>query len=210
MHFFLLCVLALCVLAALTACAPAPRPQALPDANAADAPPLDLAALERATHHRINVERAARRLDTLAWNPSLHGLARAHSQDMVRRGFFGHVNPDGQDAAARAAAAGLTCVKPLGQGRTAEGMGENLLATGRLAAVRDVYARRAGAPPDESAHVRRQYEWKTPAALAEETVQGWMQSASHRANLLDPMFETHALGIALAEDGRLFVTQNLC
>ncbi len=205
---------ALIVVTALAACAPAAPTDAASPAALEQAPPLDLPALERAVHRRVNAERTARGLRALAWNDALHPLARAHSRDMVRRDFFAHVNPDGQDAAARADAAELTCVKTLGKGRTAEGMGENLLATSRLAAIRDTYARRSDAPRGESEHVARRYEWKTLEEIAEETVSGWMQSAPHRANLLDPLYETHALGIALAENGqdagRLFITQNLC
>ena len=42
----------------------------------------------------------------LAFNPKLIQAARAHSQDMITRNFFGHVNPDGKDPTARAAALG--------------------------------------------------------------------------------------------------------
>ena len=42
----------------------------------------------------------------LAFNPKLIQAARAHSEDMIARNFFAHVNPSGQDPTARAAAAG--------------------------------------------------------------------------------------------------------
>ena len=42
----------------------------------------------------------------VAFNAKLIAAARAHSQDMVARNFFAHVNPSGQDPTARAAAAG--------------------------------------------------------------------------------------------------------
>ena len=42
----------------------------------------------------------------LAFHPKLIQSARAHSQDMITRDFFAHVNPDGLDPTARAAAAG--------------------------------------------------------------------------------------------------------
>ena len=42
----------------------------------------------------------------LAFNAKLLLSARAHSQDMVTRNFFSHVNPDGLDPTARGAAAG--------------------------------------------------------------------------------------------------------
>lgn len=42
----------------------------------------------------------------LAFNPKLIQAARGHSQDMVTRNFFAHVNPSGQDPTARTTAAG--------------------------------------------------------------------------------------------------------
>ena len=42
----------------------------------------------------------------LAFNAKLMQAARAHSQDMITRNFFGHVNPSGQDPTARGTAAG--------------------------------------------------------------------------------------------------------
>lgn len=44
--------------------------------------------------------------EPLALNQYLTAAARAHSLDMATRGFFDHVNPDGQDPTARAQAAG--------------------------------------------------------------------------------------------------------
>ncbi len=42
----------------------------------------------------------------LAFHPKLIQSARGHSQDMIARNFFAHVNPSGQDPTARATAAG--------------------------------------------------------------------------------------------------------
>jgi hypothetical protein len=42
----------------------------------------------------------------LAFNSKLIQSARAHSQDMITRNFFSHINPSGQDPTARAAAVG--------------------------------------------------------------------------------------------------------
>jgi hypothetical protein len=51
----------------------------------------------------------------LAFNAKLIQAARAHSQDMIARNFFAHVNPSGQDPTARGAAAGYD-----------SGVGENI------------------------------------------------------------------------------------
>jgi uncharacterized YkwD family protein len=57
-----------------------------------------------------NAEREKNGLDPLVWNESLAELARAHSQDMVDRGFFSHNNPDGASPFDRMKAAGINYI----------------------------------------------------------------------------------------------------
>lgn len=54
-----------------------------------------------------NAERETYGLEPLVWNEQLAELARAHSQDMVDRGFFSHTNPDGETPFDRFKAAGI-------------------------------------------------------------------------------------------------------
>lgn len=42
-------------------------------------------------------------------NAALTGIAREHAKDMLKRGFFAHVNPDGIDPQGRAKNAGIAC-----------------------------------------------------------------------------------------------------
>jgi len=56
----------------------------------------------------INIEREKHGLTSLVWDSALADVARAHSADMLHRGFFSHVNPDGQRPAERKWAAGIT------------------------------------------------------------------------------------------------------
>jgi uncharacterized protein YkwD len=44
---------------------------------------------------RVNGYRSSVGCRTLRWHPRLAVVAQDHSEDMVRRGFFGHINPDG-------------------------------------------------------------------------------------------------------------------
>jgi len=53
------------------------------------------AELEAALHRDVNAVRAQRHLIPLHRLPELDAVARAHSQDMLRRGFFAHENPEG-------------------------------------------------------------------------------------------------------------------
>jgi uncharacterized protein YkwD len=44
--------------------------------------------------------------------------------------------------------------------------------------------------------------------LAERTVQGWLGSPEHRANMLSPNLATTGVGVARAADGTAYVTQD--
>lgn len=54
----------------------------------------------------INAERWALGLDTLSAHATLTQVAEAHSQDMIDRGFFAHIDPDGLGPGERLDSAG--------------------------------------------------------------------------------------------------------
>ena len=54
----------------------------------------------------INRERVSRQLVRLGADPRLALAAQRHTRDMVRRGFFSHVTPDGRGMTARVRATG--------------------------------------------------------------------------------------------------------
>jgi len=64
-------------------------------------PELDLFELEVEIQKLVNEERINRNLTPLIWNDDLAGVARLHSQDMMNRNFFSHINPDGLDSRGR-------------------------------------------------------------------------------------------------------------
>lgn len=55
----------------------------------------------------LNKERTSRGLRPLVMDPKLQEVARAHSKDMFARGYFAHVDPDGNDPFDRMKAAGI-------------------------------------------------------------------------------------------------------
>ena len=61
----------------------------------------------RSLVERINRHRAERGCRALTWDSKLASIARRHSEDMVRRRFFSHTNPSGQDPFDRLHAAGV-------------------------------------------------------------------------------------------------------
>jgi uncharacterized protein YkwD len=99
-------------------------------------------------------------------DPGLRTAARAHVLDMLERGYFDHVSPDGQDASDRVAILDRRFI-----GTT----GENL-------------AQEKGIPvADLGAQT---------GPLAQRIVDGWMHSPEHRRNLLDRRYTDFGLAAA--------------
>ncbi len=71
------------------------------------APPHVLA-MEDTAFYLVNAERTTASLGTLYHDALLRDVARAHSLDMLARGFFAHTNPGGEDPFDRMRAAGVT------------------------------------------------------------------------------------------------------
>jgi uncharacterized protein YkwD len=56
---------------------------------------------------RLNAHRVSIGIDALIWDQTAADVALAHSRDMVTRGYFSHVNPDGESPGDRLSAAGI-------------------------------------------------------------------------------------------------------
>jgi uncharacterized protein YkwD len=136
--------------------------------------------LERRVLDLVNVERAKAHLPALKPDDRLSAIARAHSRDMARRHFFGHVNPDGEDPTTRGRRAGYECRKSLGD-RIRTGLAENLY--------------------EASGTARKDIE--------HASVAGWMKSPPHRANMLEKTYTSTGVGVAVEGDA-VFITQLFC
>ena len=71
-----------------------------------DAPALP--AVEEEMLALVNRERAEQGLGPLTMDPELQAVARAHADDMLRRGYFAHLSPEGATPFDRIRAAGIT------------------------------------------------------------------------------------------------------
>lgn len=69
--------------------------------------PAPHGALEAALHEAINAARAGRHLVALRRLPDLDAVARAHAEDMARRGYLAHENPSGANPLERLLQTGL-------------------------------------------------------------------------------------------------------
>ncbi len=73
--------------------------------------PTNLRELELAAIRAVNEIRVERGMLALGESAVFTEIARAHSEDMVRRHYFGHVSPDGETMKERITARGLTYSK---------------------------------------------------------------------------------------------------
>jgi uncharacterized protein YkwD len=159
-------------------------------------PQIDAVILELRIHELINAERTTRKLRPLKVEDRLSELARRHSQDMSKRGFFDHINPDGKGPTDRARAGGYTCRKYVGD-VIAEGLSENIFQN-------NLY-NRVIFKGDKTT-----YEWNTTEEIAQSTVTGWMASPGHRSNILTPAYQREGIGIYIAPNDQVLITQIFC
>jgi uncharacterized protein YkwD len=160
-------------------------------------PEIITADLEQKIHILINTERQKHGLVSLAWDPALADIARYHSQDMATRGYFSHDTPEGIDPTGRAASQGYRCQKTVGN-LIYSGIAENIFQN-------NLYDRiwyTNGIPTS--------YEWNSMDEIAESTVNGWMTSMGHRQNILTSMYDREGIGVAIATDDKVYITQNFC
>ena len=105
---------------------PTPTRTSTPRPTATQTPipdPQLIAALEQKVHEGINAARFRNGSSPLKWVDELGEIARAHSDDMTERDYYGHVSPEGLDPTDRARRAGYACRKG-----TTYGIAENITA----------------------------------------------------------------------------------
>ena len=152
-------------------------------------PEIRVAELEQKIHQLVNFERRPDR-PTFDWDDELAKLARAHSEDMAKRKYFKHVNPEGMTPMKRAEAAGY---------RVCQLMGENIYQN-------NLYSRVI------TEKKRTTYDWNTMDQIAATTLKGWMQSEGHRQNILEKNYTREGIGVAIdqEDDGKVYITQVVC
>jgi uncharacterized protein YkwD len=153
-------------------------------------------ALGKLVHSLVNVEREKSGLPLLTEVDILVSIAEGHSQDMAIRHYFDHENPDGLDASERAARAGYPCRKDYGVYYTI-GVAENIYQGWLYSSVTYIN----GIPIKHYLSIEQ---------IAIKAVQGWMGSPGHRANILDNSHDRVGTGVAISQDGKVFITQNFC
>jgi uncharacterized protein YkwD len=162
-----------------------------------EVPVISVMSLVARVHGLVNRVRQEHGLSALGTDGALASIASAHSTDMASHGYFGHVNLQEMDPTARGAAAGYTCRKDYDTYYT-YGIAENLFATYRYSSVLFVDGRATG------------FDWNSEEAIAEETVDAWMNSPDPRDNILDPGMGREGIGVTMAKDDMVFITEDFC
>jgi uncharacterized protein YkwD len=168
-----------------------------PAVSASSTAELNGTELEYLVHRYVNAERAEHGESNLTFDTDLRAVARYHSADMANRSYFSHVGPDGETLSDRYRRFDYQCRVNTGTLQYATG-GENILYTYYDAPV---------------AMGNRTVEYDSQKELARGIVNGWMNSTSHRQNLLKSYWQREAIGIHIEQtDGRtrVYATQNFC
>lgn len=167
----------------------------IPRGKAIPKPSISVQDLEQRVHSLINSERKTRGLSALGLDDRLSRIARDHSRDMASRSYFSHDSPEGRDFSFRYRKQGYSCA--IRTGNTIHSGAENIALGHVYRSIRTVNGVAS-------------YDWYTPEQMARKTVQGWMNSPGHRRNILTPHWQNQGIGIAIAPDGTVYVTQNFC
>jgi uncharacterized protein YkwD len=162
-----------------------------------EVPAFSTTSLEALVHERVNRVRQEYGLPILGMDGALASIARAHSADMASHGYFGHVNLDEMDPTARGAAAGYACHKDRDRYFT-YAIAENLFATYRYDTVLVANSR------------EMKSGWLNEEAIADMTVDAWMNSPEHRNNILEKGMGEEGIGVAVAKNDLVFVTEDFC
>jgi uncharacterized protein YkwD len=54
------------------------------------------------------------------------------------------------------------------------------------------------------------FDWNTVGKIAESTVDGWMRSPGHRQTILTSRYDKTGIGIAIASNDQVLITQLFC
>lgn len=183
--------------------APATAKEVAPAGGAADEGWMPPAAAAQSVYKLLNADRARAGLPSLAWDPALAAVARAHSGDMLAHNFFGHVSPTTGSAADRAHKAGIDAMLLLENVARAFSPGEAerglMNSPGHRANIlnREVTRVGVGIVADEQAHelLVTQLFARPPEKFAAHTVDDLRRDVAElrRAHRLRPLDRDAAL-----------------
>lgn len=158
-------------------------------------PKVEATDLAKRIHEQINKNRKKHGLQSLAWNDVLSRIAAKHSRDMANRNYLDHNTPEGKTFSDRYRQSGFSCEILVGNKIHA---GAENLALSRLY---NSTTRENGIT---------YYHWNSSEEIALQTVDGWMDSPSHRENILTPHWLQEGIGIEIGPGNKIYITENFC
>ena len=160
---------------------------------------IDYPLLNAAIFFEISRVRVAHGKSRFLHSKALEKAAISHSRSMVEKGFFGHADPYDPSRST-----------PL-QRMEAFGVREKITAENIASAFGIRY--KAGSPvipptrkdgPFRDFRTGEVIRHHTYNSLAEAVVDEWMQSAGHRANILDERLKSAGIGLSHFEDRKFY------
>ncbi|WP_435067692.1 CAP domain-containing protein [Haloplanus sp. C73] len=183
--------------AATTNATATPTATATPDQNTAGEN-LNRSEIEHYLRRYINEERTNRGLRKLDRDSDLIEIARYHSRDMARLGYFAHESPGGGTMEDRYEKFGYQCRVSTGGDRYLSGA-ENIAYT--------VAFSRVDSPTEGTVLLTTEKE------IARHLANNWMNSPPHKENILREPWENVGHGIYITQingEVRVYATQNFC
>lgn len=144
---------------------------------------------EEYLHRYINQERQERGLAPLNFDSDLRQTAREKSQDMARRGYFSHTDPDGDN---------------FRDIYTANGISRSECRLGAENIARTWFNRNVQTDTGSTVH------YESAEELADGLRRQWMTSDAHRDAILRERYNDHGLGIEITSSGRVYATEHFC
>lgn len=160
-------------------------------------PEVTVGSLEIKIHDLVNQERINHSLEPLELDEELSEVARLHSVDMGENNYFSHYNSKGEGPTERGLDLGYVCEKTIGN-YAYSGLGENIYQNN----LYDYVTYLDGEVLE--------YGWNTEDEIAETTVQGWMDSESHKTNILEDSYDAGGIGVYIADNDNVYITHDFC
>jgi len=161
---------------------------------------FDLRAVEREFIELLNAERQSRGLQTLTHRTVLTEMGRAHSENMARNNYIGHIEPNGDTIEDRYRDRGLLpeCELSIDGTRQYYAGAENAAKT------------HIGTPVLYDWAADGTYTIESESELAYALFQGWMHSEGHREAMLVASADQAGLGISITDDDEVYASLELC
>ncbi|MCX7829844.1 MAG: CAP domain-containing protein [Acidobacteria bacterium] len=147
-------------------------------------------------HEKVNEERLKAGLNPLEWNEKLAVVAKLHSEDMAKNGFFDYINLKDEDPIKRAEKYGVICAKNLGS-EVVTGIAENLFKDSIYKSI-------------IKSKENKKYVFKTSEEIASTAVSGLMRKNENKENILAKEYLSEGIGVAIDKEGNVLITQDFC